>query len=91
MPLAWYNDFDHIGYDVTEQLRIDVGGTNILGSNTVGYYNYPGMTNEMVDGIYRGSFANLPGATLKRIDDSAHFIMFDHPALFAAEVNAFLE
>ena len=54
-------------------------------------FNYPGMTNEMVDGIYRGSFATLPSARFKRIDDSAHFIMLDQPAQFAAEVNAFLE
>ena len=54
-------------------------------------FNDPRMTEEMVDGIYRGSFATLPGATLKRIDDSAHFIMLDQPAIFAAEVNAFLE
>ena len=54
-------------------------------------FNDPRMTNEMVDGIYQASFANLPGATLTRIDDSAHFIMLDQPARFAAEVNAFLE
>ncbi|MGZ9114607.1 MAG: alpha/beta fold hydrolase [Brevundimonas sp.] len=54
-------------------------------------FNDPRMTNEMVDGIYQASFATLPSAQLKRIDDSAHFIMLDQPALFAAEVNAFLE
>jgi len=54
-------------------------------------FEFPGMTPEITDGIYRGSFANLPGAELKRIDDSAHFIMLDQPAIFAAEVNAFLE
>lgn len=54
-------------------------------------FNDPRMTPEIVDGIYRASFASLPGATLKRIDDSAHFIMLDQPAVFAAEVNAFLE
>lgn len=54
-------------------------------------FNDPRMTNDMVDGIYRASFADLPGATLTRIDDSAHFIMLDQPARFAAEVNAFLE
>jgi pimeloyl-ACP methyl ester carboxylesterase len=53
--------------------------------------DFPGMTPEMTDGIYGGSFANLPGATLTRIDDSAHFIMLDQPARFTAEVNAFLE
>jgi pimeloyl-ACP methyl ester carboxylesterase len=54
-------------------------------------FNDPRMTDYMVDGIYRASFANLPDATLTRIDDSAHFIMLDQPARFAAEVNAFLE
>ena len=54
-------------------------------------FNDPRMNNNMVDGIYRASFATLPGATLTRIDDSAHFIMLDQPAVFAAEVNAFLE
>lgn len=54
-------------------------------------FNYPGMTNEMVDGIYRGAFATLPSAQFRRIDNSAHFIMLDQPAQFAAEVNAFLE
>ena len=54
-------------------------------------FAYPGMTPAITDGIYQASFANLAGAELKRIDDSAHFIMLDQPAVFAAEVNAFLE
>lgn len=54
-------------------------------------FNDPRMTPEITDQIFRSSFANLPGVTLKRIDDSAHFIMLDQPARFAAEVNAFLE
>ena len=66
---------------------------NIAAPTTVLYvrFNDPRMTPEITDGIYRASFATLPGVTLKRIDDSAHFIMLDQPAAFAAEVNAFLE
>lgn len=66
---------------------------NITAPTTVLYvkFNDPRMTNDMVDGIYRASYRNLPGATLKRIDDSAHFIMLDQPARFEAEVNAFLD
>ena len=66
---------------------------NITAPTTVLYvkFNDPRMTPEITDGIYRASFATMPGATLKRIDDSAHFIMLDQPAIFAAEVNAFLE
>lgn len=54
-------------------------------------FEFPGATPEFSDGVYRGSFANLPSARLKRIDNSAHFIMLDQPTVFAAEVNAFLE
>jgi pimeloyl-ACP methyl ester carboxylesterase len=54
-------------------------------------FDFPGMTPAMTDGIYGASFATLSGATLKRIDDSAHFIMLDQPVRFAAEVKAFLE
>ena len=66
---------------------------NIAAPTTVLYvrFNDPRMTPEITDGIYQASFATLPGATLKRIDDSAHFIMLDQPEVFAAEVNAFLE
>lgn len=54
-------------------------------------FNDARMTNEITDTIYRMSYQSLPGVQLKRIDDSAHFIMLDQPAAFAAEVNAFLE
>ncbi|NJC40513.1 pimeloyl-ACP methyl ester carboxylesterase [Brevundimonas alba] len=66
---------------------------HITAPTTVLYvkFNDPRMTPEITDGIYRASFSTMPGATLKRIDDSAHFIMLDQPAIFAAEVNAFLE
>ena len=76
---------------VVTDLRPEIG--RITAPTRVLYvkFNDPRMTNEITDGIYRASFANLPGATLTRIDDSAHFIMLDQPARFAAEVNAFLE
>jgi len=54
-------------------------------------FNDPRMTPEITDAIYRASYQGLSGVELKRIDDSAHFIMLDQPAAFAAEVNAFLE
>ena len=48
------------------------------------------MTPEITDMIYQASFATLPGVTLKRIDDAAHFVMLDQPAAFDAELDAFL-
>ena len=53
-------------------------------------FNDPRMTPEITDMIYQSSFATLPGATLKRIDDAAHFVMFDQPAAFFAELDAFI-
>ena len=53
-------------------------------------FNDPRMTPEITDQIFRSSFANLPGVTLKRIDDSAHFIMLDQPQAFYGELDAFL-
>lgn len=53
-------------------------------------FNDARMTPEITDAIYRASYASLPGVTLKRIDDSAHFIMFDQPQAFQAELDAFL-
>jgi pimeloyl-ACP methyl ester carboxylesterase len=53
-------------------------------------FNDARMTPEITDMIYQASFAALPGATLKRVDDSAHFIMLDQPAAFYADLDAFL-
>jgi pimeloyl-ACP methyl ester carboxylesterase len=48
------------------------------------------ITDAQMDVFYKMSFANAPQATLKRIPGSYHFIMLDEPAVFAAEVKAFL-
>ncbi|MNY55000.1 hypothetical protein D3C86_1909370 [compost metagenome] len=48
------------------------------------------MTDAITDAIYQMSFATLPGAKLKRIDDSAHFIMLDQPQAFYGDLDAFL-
>ncbi|MDB5421379.1 MAG: Alpha/beta hydrolase, partial [Brevundimonas sp.] len=53
-------------------------------------FNDARMTPEITDMIYQASFATLPGVTLKRIDDSAHFVFLDQPAAFNAELDAFL-
>lgn len=53
-------------------------------------FNDPRMTPEITDGIYRASFATLPGVELNRIDDSAHFIFLDQPDAFHAALDGFL-
>lgn len=53
-------------------------------------FNDARMTTQITDAIYQASFANLKDVELKRIDDSAHFIMFDQPQAFYADLDAFL-
>ena len=50
----------------------------------------PGMTDAAMDAAYKGAYAPLKGATLKRIASSAHFIMWDQPEQFQFEVRQFL-
>jgi pimeloyl-ACP methyl ester carboxylesterase len=49
------------------------------------------MTPEKIDAAYQAAYAPVKQARLKRIDDSAHFIMWDQPALFQTEVKQFLD
>lgn len=48
------------------------------------------LTPEQIDQFYRTAYAGVPGATLRRIPDSAHFIMLDQPAVFQAALREFL-
>jgi len=45
---------------------------------------------EQFDGVYKAAYAPVKQLTLKRIPDSAHFIMWDQPQRFQAEAKAFL-
>ncbi|MDB5950293.1 MAG: Alpha/beta hydrolase [Massilia sp.] len=49
-----------------------------------------GVTDEKMDAVYKAAYAPLKGSTLKRIPDSAHFIMWDQAEKFQAEVKGFL-
>jgi len=50
-----------------------------------------GAPTAMIDKTYADAYAALPGVTLKRIDDSRHFIMIDQPKAFADAVESFLK
>jgi pimeloyl-ACP methyl ester carboxylesterase len=75
---------------VTTDLRPEL--TKITAPTEVLYvkFNDPRMTPQITDAIYQMSYAGLPGVTLKRIDDSAHFIMFDQAPAFYGALDAFL-
>ena len=42
------------------------------------------------DAAYKGAYAPVKQLTLKRVEDSAHFIMWDQPQKFQAELKGFL-
>lgn len=50
-----------------------------------------GAPTAVIDKTYADAYAGLPGVTLKRIDDSRHFIMFDQPKTFADAIETFLK
>ena len=43
------------------------------------------------DALYKSAYGTMPNASLHRIDNSRHFIMFDQPATFDKEVQNFLK
>ena len=49
-----------------------------------------GVTDEKMDAVYKAAYAPVKGVTLKRIPDSAHFIMWDQAEKFLADVKGFL-
>lgn len=49
-----------------------------------------GLSQAVVDGLYANAYKDIPNVTLKRIDNSFHFIMFDRPLEFSEEVKKFL-
>jgi pimeloyl-ACP methyl ester carboxylesterase len=72
--------------DLTPELgRIDV-------PTTVLYVvpKAPGLTAAKIDGWYKAAYAPLKGVTLRRVDASAHFIMWDQSQQFQSEVRDFL-
>ncbi|HMC92784.1 MAG TPA: alpha/beta hydrolase [Allosphingosinicella sp.] len=48
------------------------------------------FTEAQLATFYKASYANVPQAVLTHVPDSAHFIMWDNPAFFRAELKAFL-
>lgn len=88
------SDYDVAGRSFYELVVTDLRPelSNITAPTTVLYVTPTGapLTDAQLDTYYAMSYANIPGVRLTRIPDSAHFIMFDNPARFFAEVDAFL-
>lgn len=50
-----------------------------------------GAPAAVADAMWSAQYASLRGVTLRRIDESRHFIMADQPEVFARAVNDFLK
>lgn len=53
-------------------------------------YGPVGVPPGAIDGTYVPAYAPVPHKTLKRIDHSLHFVMYDQPQAFADALDAFL-
>lgn len=75
---------------VVTDLRPELG--NIKAPTTVLYVALKQyMTPEQADATYQAAYAGLKQVKLKRIDNTAHFIMWDQPAIFQSAVKDFLK
>jgi pimeloyl-ACP methyl ester carboxylesterase len=65
---------------------------NITAPVTVLYVRAPNLPLDeaQTDAVFRSGYAGLRHARLMRIDGAYHFIMFDQPERFAAELARFL-
>jgi len=86
-PDATANAFaELIVTDLRPELKAITAPTTVLYVTPAG----APFTDEQMDAGYKAAYADLSGVTLKRIPNSAHFIMLDAPDAFADEVKAFL-
>jgi pimeloyl-ACP methyl ester carboxylesterase len=79
---------------MTEDLELDLrpGLATTSVPITLLYPDYGpvGVPAGGADAQYTSAYAAAPNKTLKRIDKSLHFIMYDQPEAFAAALDAFL-
>jgi pimeloyl-ACP methyl ester carboxylesterase len=76
--------------DLTTDLRPDLAA--IKTPITLVYpWAETGPTKAMADPLYRGAYAAAPNVSFVDVGDSAHFVMLDQPAVFAAALKVFAD
>lgn len=79
-------------YDLlTTDARADLPAIKTPTTLLYPYDQAMGAPTAMIDKTYADAYAGLSGLTMKRIDDSRHFIMLDQPKAFAEAVDTFLK
>jgi pimeloyl-ACP methyl ester carboxylesterase len=78
--------------DLETDLRLDVAS---IKSPALVLYAYDSAAQQPDPAAYEAAvqvaYKKMPNVTLKRIDDSRHFIMYDQPEKFDAAVEEFLK
>ncbi|QIK78545.1 alpha/beta hydrolase [Sphingomonas piscis] len=93
--LSWLKESDAatVGEAMVEDATTDVSANlpKLAAKPITILYAVPSPERaELVKALYGKAYAGLPTARLVPVADSAHFIMLDQPAVFAAEVKRFL-
>lgn len=79
-------------YDLlTTDARADLPAIKTPTTLLYPYDQAMGAPTAMIDATYANAYAGFSGLTMKRIDDSRHFIMLDQPKAFADAVETFLK
>ena len=69
--------------DLTTDLRPDVAAIKTPTVLFYPLYAAAGQTAEMIEPVYKTSYAGMPNFSMVRIDNSLHFEMLDQPEAFA--------
>ncbi len=77
--------------DMTTDIRSQLGKIKTPVTVLYSWDSSSSFEQSATDQFYQGNYAALPNKKLIRIDDSFHFIMFDQPEKFAAQVDKFLK
>ena len=74
--------------DLTTDLRPDMAA---IKTPITLVYPTRGEAPDKADALYHGAYAAVPNVTYVAVADSAHFVMLDQPAAFAAALKSFAE
>jgi len=75
---------------MTTDLRPELGRIAVPVKVVYAYDQIYGVPASNIDATFRNAYASIPHVSLKRIDDSFHFVMLDQPEAFARAVIDFL-
>jgi pimeloyl-ACP methyl ester carboxylesterase len=77
--------------DLQTDLRGDLAGIKVPMLLVYPYDSTLQKDEAAYDSLYHDAYKAMPNATLVRVDDSRHFIMYDQPAKLDAAIEGWLK